>query len=82
VKIAISTGGGDAPGLNAVIRGAVLAAVNRGWDCVGIRRGFDGLLGDDEVVMPIPQAIDTPKRVPLDSDTIATARDIGIRLGD
>ena len=50
MKIAISTGGGDAPGLNAVIRGAVLAAVNRGWECVGIRRGFDGLLGDDEVV--------------------------------
>jgi len=50
VKIAISTGGGDAPGLNAVIRGAVLAAVHRGWECIGIRRGFDGLLGDDEVV--------------------------------
>jgi phosphofructokinase-like protein len=50
VKIAISTGGGDAPGLNAVIRGVVLAAVNRGWACVGIRRGFDGLLGDDQVI--------------------------------
>jgi len=50
VKIAISTGGGDAPGLNAVIRGAVLAAVHRGWECVGIRRGFDGLLGDDKIV--------------------------------
>ena len=50
MKIAISTGGGDAPGLNAVIRGAVLAAVHRGWECIGIRRGFDGLLGDDEVV--------------------------------
>jgi 6-phosphofructokinase 1 len=50
VKIAISTGGGDAPGLNAVIRGAVLAAMHRGWECVGIRRGYDGLLGDDGVV--------------------------------
>jgi len=50
VKVAISTGGGDAPGLNAVIRGAVLAAVHRGWECAGIRRGFDGLLGDDQVV--------------------------------
>lgn len=57
MKIAISTGGGDAPGLNAVIRGAVLAAVNRGWECVGIRRGFDGLLGDDEVV-PLGQGGD------------------------
>ena len=50
MRIAISTGGGDAPGLNAVIRGAVLAAVHRGWECVGIRRGFDGLLGEDQVV--------------------------------
>ena len=50
MRIAISTGGGDAPGLNAVIRGAVLAAVHRGWECAGIKRGFDGLLGDDQVV--------------------------------
>jgi 6-phosphofructokinase 1 len=50
VKIAISTGGGDAPGLNAVIRGAVLSAVNRGWQCVGVRRGFGGLLGEDLLV--------------------------------
>jgi 6-phosphofructokinase 1 len=50
VKIAISTGGGDAPGLNAVIRGAVLSAINRGWQCVGVRRGFSGLLGEDLLV--------------------------------
>ncbi|MGH7700852.1 MAG: 6-phosphofructokinase [Gemmatimonadales bacterium] len=50
MKIAISTGGGDAPGLNAVIRAAVLAALHRGWECYGIRRGYGGLLGDDRVV--------------------------------
>ena len=43
-RIAISTGGGDAPGLNAVIRATVSAASNRGWECVGIRDGFNGLL--------------------------------------
>lgn len=43
-RIAISTGGGDAPGLNAVIRAAVLSALNRGWHCVGIRDGYNGLL--------------------------------------
>lgn len=43
-RIAICTGGGDAPGLNAVIRAAVLAAEQRGWDCVGIRDGYNGLL--------------------------------------
>ena len=46
-RIAISTGGGDAPGLNAVIRATVTAAANRGWECVGIRDGFNGLLQPD-----------------------------------
>ncbi|HEX8725105.1 MAG TPA: ATP-dependent 6-phosphofructokinase [Gemmatimonadaceae bacterium] len=50
MRIAISTGGGDAPGLNAVIRAAVLAAIHRGWEVVGIKRGYFGLLGEDEVV--------------------------------
>jgi 6-phosphofructokinase 1 len=50
VRIAISTGGGDAPGLNAVIRAAVLTAIDRGWHVLGIKKGYAGLLGDDEVV--------------------------------
>ncbi len=49
-RIAISTGGGDAPGLNAVIRAAVLAATNRGWECVGIRDGYNGLLMPEQYV--------------------------------
>jgi 6-phosphofructokinase 1 len=43
-RIALSTGGGDAPGLNAVIRAAVLSALHRGWECYGIRDGFAGIL--------------------------------------
>ena len=43
-RIAICTGGGDAPGLNAVIRAVVTAAANRGWQSVGIRDGFGGIL--------------------------------------
>lgn len=43
--IAILTGGGDCPGLNAVIRGVVRAAVlKRGWRVLGIEDGFDGLV--------------------------------------
>lgn len=49
-RIALSTGGGDAPGLNAVIRAAVIAALNRGLEVYGVRRSFGGLLGEDEVV--------------------------------
>jgi ATP-dependent phosphofructokinase / diphosphate-dependent phosphofructokinase len=43
-RIAINTGGGDAPGLNAVIEAAAHAAHARGWELVGIREGYDGLL--------------------------------------
>ncbi len=50
MRIALSTGGGDAPGLNAVIRAATLTAIDRGWEVLGILRGYAGLLGEDEVV--------------------------------
>jgi 6-phosphofructokinase 1 len=46
-RIAVNTGGGDAPGLNAVIRAVALGALNRGWDVLGIRRGYEGLLEDN-----------------------------------
>ena len=50
MRIAISTGGGDAPGLNAVIRAAVLSAINRGWEVIGVKRGYAGLLGEEECI--------------------------------
>jgi 6-phosphofructokinase 1 len=49
-RIAINTGGGDAPGLNAVIRAAVLSAVHRGWEVLGIRRGYASLLDTSTVI--------------------------------
>ena len=57
MRIAISTGGGDAPGLNAVIRSAVLSAVNRGWEVLGVKRGYAGLLGEDEVVFLTKESV-------------------------
>lgn len=56
-RIAISTGGGDAPGLNAVIRATVLSALNRGWEVFGIRKGYGGLLGEDEIVRLDSQSV-------------------------
>jgi 6-phosphofructokinase 1 len=50
MRIAISTGGGDAPGLNAVIRAVVLSAHYRGWKSYGIQRGYEGLLSFNGVV--------------------------------
>ena len=41
-RIAINTGGGDAPGLNAVIHAVVHAAHTHDWEIHGIRDGFDG----------------------------------------
>ena len=57
MRIALSTGGGDAPGLNAVIRAAVLSAINLDWEVLGIKRGFAGLLGEDEVVSLTRQSV-------------------------
>ncbi len=46
-RIAINTGGGDAPGLNAVIRAVVLGAIHEGWEVYGIENGYAGLLPDE-----------------------------------
>jgi len=46
-RISINTGGGDAPGLNAVIHSVVYAASRLGWKVYGIREGFDGILYPD-----------------------------------
>ena len=43
-RIGIVTGGGDCPGLNAVIRAVAKAASRRGWEAIGILGGFEGLL--------------------------------------
>jgi len=45
-QIGILTGGGDAPGLNAVIRGIVHKAKALGYDVLGFLNGWDGLLGE------------------------------------
>lgn len=49
MRIAISTSGGDAPGLNAVIRAATTAAQARGHEMFGLREGFRVLLEEDRI---------------------------------
>ena len=44
MKIGMLTGGGDCPGLNAVIRAIVLKSLSYGWECVGIENGWKGLM--------------------------------------
>jgi ATP-dependent phosphofructokinase / diphosphate-dependent phosphofructokinase len=43
-RIGIVTGGGDCPGLNAVIRAVAKAAAKRGWETLGFLGGYDGML--------------------------------------
>ena len=44
MKIGILTGGGDCPGLNAVVRGVTKSALRRGWEVIGFRDGYRGLV--------------------------------------
>ena len=57
MHIGILTGGGDVPGLNPCIRAVTLAAADRGWRVTGIRRGWEGLLGE-------------PSLIPLDREAV------------
>ncbi|GAB4580795.1 MAG: 6-phosphofructokinase [Anaerolineales bacterium] len=68
-KIAISTGGGDAPGLNAVIRAATLSALERGWEVYGVRDGFHGLL--------LPEQYPNGGLIPLTRDTVRGITHLG-----
>jgi 6-phosphofructokinase 1 len=45
----VLTSGGDAPGMNAAVRAVVRTAINCGIECVGIRRGWQGLINSDFV---------------------------------
>jgi 6-phosphofructokinase 1 len=45
-RIGVLTSGGDAPGLNAVIRAVVKTANGLGYEVLGIENGFEGLLGE------------------------------------
>lgn len=57
MKIAINTGGGDAPGLNAVIEAVVMAAYNRNWEVFGIKNSYGGLLNTDDIIRLTPEMV-------------------------
>lgn len=47
MRLAVLTGGGDVPGLNPCIRSITMSAWQRGWDVIGLRRGWEGVLEAD-----------------------------------
>ncbi len=50
-KIGVLTSGGDAPGMNAAVRAVVRAAIRKGIEVYGIRRGYNGLINGDIIEM-------------------------------
>ncbi len=52
-KIAMLTSGGDAPGMNACLRGVVRAALNKGWEVYGIRDAYQGLVEGGDKIFPL-----------------------------
>jgi len=50
-RIGVLTSGGDSPGMNAVVRAVARTAMYYGIECVGIRRGYQGLINSDFVML-------------------------------
>ena len=48
-RIGVLTSGGDAPGMNAAVRAVVRTAIDQNIECIGIRRGWNGLINSDFV---------------------------------
>ena len=48
-KVGVLTSGGDAPGMNAAIRSVVRTGIHQGWEMVGVRNGYKGLISENFV---------------------------------
>lgn len=48
-RIGVLTSGGDAPGMNAAVRAVTRAAIGKGYEVIGIKRGYNGLLNGETV---------------------------------
>ena len=72
MRIGILTGGGDAPGLNAAIRGAARRAFQKGFTVSGIKNGWAGLLGQGDVEDLTPAGV--RGILPLGGTILGTSR--------
>lgn len=61
-RIGVLTSGGDAPGMNAAIRAVVRMALHSGIECIGIRRGYHGLIHGDFVKLDFESVSDMSRR--------------------
>jgi ATP-dependent phosphofructokinase / diphosphate-dependent phosphofructokinase len=70
-KIAMMTGGGDCPGLNAVIRGVTRRALIEDWEVIGFRNGWAGVIKGDYVELDRQRVADI---LPLGGTILGTSR--------
>lgn len=70
-RIAVLTSGGDAPGMNAAVRGVVRAAIDDGYEVIGVKRGYHGLLNEEFEPLNIRSVSDT---IQLGGTFLFTAR--------
>ena len=71
-RIGVLTSGGDAPGMNAAVRAVVRSASDCGIGCVGIRRGWNGLITSDFVRWTPPaSAISSTRAAPCSTPPAA-----------
>ena len=61
-RIGVLTSGGDAPGMNAAIRAVVRTALHMGVECIGIRRGYQGLINGDFIKLDFESVSDISRR--------------------
>ena len=61
-RIGVLTSGGDAPGMNAAIRAVARTAAHYGIECVGVRRGYHGLIQGDVRPMKFEDSSDLSRR--------------------
>ena len=61
-KIAVLTSGGDAPGMNAVVRAVTRTAITKGYDVIGFNRGYEGLISMDYQKLELRSVSDTLQR--------------------
>ena len=59
-RIGVLTSGGDCPGLNAVLRGIFCSAEELGWEVIGFRDGFEGMLPEGGDFISLTRENTTP----------------------
>ena len=78
-RIAVLTSGGDAPGMNAAVRAVTRTAIDKGYEVLGVMRGYSGLLNDDLVPFTLRSVSD---KIQLGGTFLFSARSLEFQAED